>query len=222
MHRAPARLRLLIMPGVGGLTTPQLRPLMVAAWQRKFGRPPTLAEYQSWACIVRFDGGNGNWPAGSSMEGSHNMGGVQAPGLNTSGPGWHAVPFASFEIVKGRRVDYPAEPFKFYDSWELGIADQLDNVTAPKRPLTGAALATGSLWNVASKMHLEHYFTADPGDYARALWAQAKPIATMTGQPLAVRLGSPADLGSSASSGSGWALLFVAGAVLAWELGAFD
>jgi hypothetical protein len=211
------------MAGVGGLTTPQAAPLFKAAWLRKFGREPTPTELQGWLCVSRFDGGYGSWPAGSSLEGSHNMGGVQAGGGRTSGPGWHAVPFATWELENGKRVEHPSTPFKFYDTWEGGIADHLDQMTGPRRPLTQAALASGSLYRVADAMHREHYFTARVDDYAAALWRQATPIASMLGVPLAVRPGSPAELAPSAVSSAAPLLLLAAAAgLIAWQLGVFD
>jgi hypothetical protein len=173
-----------------------------------FGRAPTPAELQGLLAVSRFDGGFGGWPAGSSMEGSKNLGGVQCTKGQAAaggGPGFSCVQYQTFEILNGKRVDGP-QPFRYYGAWDDSIRDWISQMTAPRRPRTQAALRTGDLSRVAGEMHREKYFTGDPGDYAKDLWSEAQKNARELGVPLAVR---------PSGAGGGAGLLLLAGVAAA-------
>lgn len=174
------------MASSGGLTTAQASPLFVAAWRRKFGRDPSDAELQSLLCVSKFDGSFGAWPEDSAMWGSRNLGAIQCrhngDDCSTANPGDTCAPLLTWELVDGERVDQ-TECFRTYATWDAAADDFINEMTAPKRPATGAALRSGSLRTLTTAMRSEHYFTADPEKYAQALAGMETSIVRDLGLP---------------------------------------
>lgn len=189
------------MGGPGPLVTPEANALLHSVFQRLFGRAPTMRERHAILAIWRFDGGYGEY---KDKDGApvllRNLGGVQCPEKAVDGTcsGTNCVPIPTFELdAQGGRHDGTG-CFRRYNTWDASAEDQLHNLTAPRRPLTGTALGRGSYRLLANAMHAEHYFTAHPEDYAQDLYAGAKLLAPMLGETLAVALGPLSDLDPAA------------------------
>lgn len=203
------------MASSGGLTTAQAAPLFTAAWQRRFGRNPTDAELESLLCVSRFDGSYGSWPEDSAMWGSKNLGAIQCrrngEDCSEANPGDTCAPLATWELVNGERVDQ-TECFRTYATWDDAADDFLREMTAPKRPKTGAALSSGSFRILTAAMREEHYFTADAEKYAQALDGMDKEVSAALGRPRAVTLGGGVDKRK-------WLLAGAAGIAIAYAMG---
>lgn len=181
------------MASSGGLTTATAAPLFVAGWRRKFGRDPTNAELESLLCVSKFDGSYGSWPEDSAMWGSKNLGAIQCrrngADCSEANPGDSCAPLLTWEWVGGERIDQ-TECFRTYATWDEAADDFIREMTAPKRPKTGAALRSGSFTTLTEAMREEHYFTAPADKYAKALAGMEVEVARALGRPPSVTIGT--------------------------------
>lgn len=152
------------------------RNILLSVWEEVTGEKPELAELQIAQAIARFEGAYGEGKA------RNNWGGVQCP---TKPP----CPSGCLEYTD-RHADGTKYQgcLKVYATPEDGAKHLIKLITS-KRPSVWEAMKRGDAGAVASAMRATSYHETAPSLYAKAIYSNAKTIASKLGEPLSVKLG---------------------------------
>lgn len=169
-----------------------LADLFHSVWGEAIGGVPSRGALQVALGVCGVEGW-GNWDG--EMAGSNNFGGDQVPasqGAAGNGVTYYGVEHGDQHLNGTVYTTY----FRYYTDGgghtaeENGAIDFLRELSAPRRPKTGAALASGNAAATAEAMHSEHYYEGFPPDpianYTAGIVKNASAAAAALGEPLDV------------------------------------
>lgn len=130
---------------------------------------PTLAELQAVQSVAKRESGYGAGWAGTPLEGSWNMGAIQAFGWKGEAREWRDS--------HSDGTGYAAK-FRAYPTAQAGMTDLVRWFVSPKRPEVLDAAATGSLWRFCAAMYDAGYFESAGKTREERIERYAQKLAT--------------------------------------------
>lgn len=188
------------------------RDIMIQAWNKLYGRDPTLAERQLSQAIGRLETYYGR---AGQFKGSHNWGAVQhsRPKDGECPPG----SFLGRDTMDGSKKTEYAICERSYPNDLEGATHMLKILS--RTPEEKAALQSGSAGALARAMKAAGYYGASTNLYHKAIWTNSQDIAKNCGENLAVTHdGSSASSSGSLTGGAGpfLALAAVGAGIFFW------